>query len=73
MFGWTIRPRIFDNGISESYLSDMAAKGWYLRKLGYNAALFKKGAPAQARYGVDVLAGERRKLDEKRDSRHNRL
>ena len=35
MFGWTIRPRIFDNGISESYLSDMAAKGWYLRKLGY--------------------------------------
>lgn len=70
MFGWTIRPRIFDNGISESYLSDMAAKGWYLRKLGYNAALFKKGAPAQVRYGVDVLAGERRKLDEKRDSRH---
>lgn len=70
MFGWTIRPRLYENGISAAYLSDMAAKGWYFRRLGWNIAVFRKGVPAKVRYAVDVMDAEHRKVDEKIDSPH---
>lgn len=72
MFGWTIRPRLYGNGISAAYLSDMAAKGWYFRRLGFNVVLFKKGVPGNLRYAVDVMDQEHRKIDEKPDSPHIR-
>ena len=70
MLGWTIWPRLYENGISAEYLSEMAAKGWRLRRLYFNSALFRKSTPARLRYAIDVMDPERMKYDEQIDSGH---
>lgn len=70
MLGWTIRPRLYENGISAEYLSEMAAKGWRLKGLGFNFVFFKKSASARLRYAVDVITSERVKYDERISSSH---
>ena len=47
---------IWDLGRSESWFSDMAAKGLHLRKVGIHFAVFEKGEPQRIKYRMDVIS-----------------
>lgn len=46
----------FNLGRNESWLTDMAQKGFYLKKLGLIFAVFEKDAPRPIRYRMDYMA-----------------